>query len=362
MNTQAVLETYIENIIQIMTPHGSGTGFILGDLIVTNSHVVSGLKEVVISSKKIKRSIAKVVYDDSYFDLAFIDFDFETPKNPLVLSSKSIEDGDTVIAIGHPYGLNYSATEGIVSKASRIYGELEYVQIDAAINPGNSGGPLLSTKGELVGVNTFIIQDSNNLGFALPYFYVEEALSGYKKLKSQNIIKCPSCKNLINEKDIKNDYCPACGIKLEIAKLRRKGYNPTGSTKLLEDILASLDINVTLARRSQASWRVDYGTARIDINYYENGVIIGDSKLCVIPKENIEKIYDYLLDENKKLSYLRFSINENFVYLSYLIVDSSLTLKEGKTAIERLFVKSNEYDDILIERFNATKEKRDEED
>ncbi len=209
---------------------------------------------------------------------------------------------------------------------------------------------------------TFIIQDSNNLGFALPYFYVAEAIEGYKKLKCKNIIKCPSCKNLIDEKDIKNDYCPACGIKLEIAKLRRKGYNPTGSTKLLEDILTSLDVNVTLSRRSQASWRVDYGTARIDIYYYENGVIIGDSKLCVIPKENIEKIYDYLLEENKKLSYLRFSINENFVYLSYLIVDSSLTLKEGKTAIERLFVKANEYDDILIKRFNATKQKRDEED
>ncbi len=362
MNTQLILETYIENIIQIMTPYGSGTGFIIGDLIVTNSHVVSGMKEVVISAKKIKRSIAKVVYDDAYFDLAFISYDFEMPKNPLLLSTKGVEDGDTTIAVGHPYGLNYSATEGIVSKASRIYGELEYVQIDAAINPGNSGGPLLNISGEVIGVNTFIIQNSNNLGFALPYYYVEEALKSYKSLGYKNIIKCPSCKNLIDEKDIKNDYCSECGIKLEVAKLRRKGYNPTGNTKLFEEILASLDVNVTLARRSQASWRVDYGTARIEINYYENGIIIGDSKLCVIPKENISQIYDYLLEENKKLSYLRFSINENFIYLSYIVVDSSLTLKEGKTAFKRLFEKSNEYDDILINKFNATKQKRDEED
>jgi serine protease Do len=362
VNTQLILETYIENIIQIMTPYGSGTGFIIGDLIVTNSHVVSGMKEVVISAKKIKRNIAKVVYDDAYFDLAFISYSFETPKNPLILSTKGVEDGDTTIAVGHPYGLNYSATEGIVSKASRIYGELEYVQIDAAINPGNSGGPLLNTSGEVIGVNTFIIQNSNNLGFALPYYYVEEALKSYKSLGCQNIIKCPSCKNLIDEKEIKNDYCPACGIKLEVAKLRRKGYNPTGSTKLIEEILASLDVNVTLARRSQASWRVDYGTARIEINYYENGIIIGDSKLCVIPKENISQIYDYLLEENKRLSYLRFSINENFIYLSYLIVDSSLTQKEGEVAFKRLFEKSNEYDDILINKFNATKQKRDEED
>jgi serine protease Do len=362
VNTQLILETYIENIIQIMTPYGSGTGFIIGDLIVTNSHVVSGMKEVVISAKKIKRSIAKVVYDDAYFDLAFISYDFEMPKNPLLLSTKGVEDGDTTIAVGHPYGLNYSATEGIVSKASRIYGELEYVQIDAAINPGNSGGPLLNISGEVIGVNTFIIQNSNNLGFALPYYYVEEALKSYKSLGYKNIIKCPSCKNLIDEKDIKNDYCSECGIKLEVAKLRRKGYNPTGNTKLFEEILASLDVNVTLARRSQASWRVDYGTARIEINYYENGIIIGDSKLCVIPKENISQIYDYLLEENKKLSYLRFSINENFIYLSYIVVDSSLTLKEGKTAFKRLFEKSNEYDDILINKFNATKQKRDEED
>ncbi|MDD3506296.1 MAG: peptidase S1, partial [Sulfurimonas sp.] len=86
------------------------------------------------------------------------------------------------------------------------------------------------------------------------------------------------------------------------------------------------------------------------------------SKLCVIPKENIAQIYDFLLNENDKLSYLRFSINENFVYLSYIIIDSSLTLKEGKTAIERLFKKANEYDDILINKFGAIKQKRDEED
>ena len=362
MNTQSILEVYIDNIIQIMTPYGTGTGFIIDDLIITNSHVISGLKEVVISSKKIKRSIAKVVYDDQYFDLAFIDFETTELKNPLKLSTKSVEDGDTTIAIGHPYGLNYTATEGIVSRASRLQGDLEYIQIDAAINPGNSGGPLLSVKGDVIGVNTFIIQNANNLGFALPYFYVQEAIDNYKKKKKKNIIKCPSCKNLINEDDIINDYCPSCGVKLGVARLRRKGYKPTGPTKLMEEILDSLDINVTLARRSQSSWRIDEGSARIEINYYENGIIIGDTKLCGIPGDNIEKIYDYMLSENQKLSYLQFSINENCIYLSYLIIDSSLTLKEGKIALERLLNNSNRYDDILINEFQAVKLKRDEED
>ncbi|MEA3228554.1 MAG: trypsin-like peptidase domain-containing protein [Campylobacterota bacterium] len=362
MNTQNILETYIENIIQIMTPHGTGTGFIIDDLIITNSHVVGGLREVVISAKKIKRTIAKVIYDDPNYDLAFIKVEFELPKIALNLSTKIVEDGDTTIAIGHPYGLNYTATEGIVSRASRVQDDLEYIQIDAAINPGNSGGPLLNRDGEVIGVNTFIIQNSNNLGFALPYFYIEEVMRDFKLLKRENIIKCPSCKNNIQEQEIVNDYCPECGTKLEVARARRKGYNPTGSTKLLEEILTSLDINVTLSRRSQSSWRVDEGSARIDINYYENGVIIGDAKLCAIPTQKIDKLYDYLLEENAKLSYLQFSINENSIYLSYLIIDSSLTKKEGKIALERLFKFANRYDDILIDEFGAIKQKRDEED
>jgi len=362
MNTQSLLDTYIDNIIQIMTPYGTGTGFIIDDLIITNSHVVGGLKEVVISSKQIKRTIAQVVYDDPDYDLAFIHSDFIVLQNPLKLSSKTVKDGDTTIAIGHPYGLNYTATEGIVSKASRLYEDLEYIQIDAAINPGNSGGPLLNEDGEVIGVNTFIIQNANNLGFALPHFYVEETLKNFKKLNATNIIKCPSCKNLIKEKEIKNDYCLECGTKLEVAKLRRKGYNPTGATKLLEEILTSLDVNVTLARRSQSSWRIDHGSARVEINYFENGIIIADSKLCRIPKENIEALYDYLLSENEKLSYLQFSINENSIFLSYLILDSSLTLDEGKIALKRLFKLSDKYDEILINKYKAIKLKRDKED
>ena len=363
MNTQLILETYIESIIQIMTPYGTGTGFIIGNVIITNSHVVSGLKEVVISAKKIDRVIAQVVYDDPYFDVAFIHLEsLKTPTNPLSLATSAVMDGDTTIAIGHPYGLNYSVTEGIVSRASRLQDDLEYIQTDTAINPGNSGGPLLNEKGDVVGINTFIIQNANNLGFSLPYFYVQEALDAFKACKHDNIIKCTSCKNLIQETNVVNDYCSACGVKMEVAKLRRKGYKPTGATKMMEDILGQLEIDVTLARRSQASWRVDNGTARVEINYYENGIIIGDSKLCGIPSNEIEKVYDFLLTENEKLSYLQFSINENSIYLSYLIIDSSLTLEEGKVALQRLFEYANKYDDLLITKYNAIKQKRDEED
>lgn len=362
MHTQNILENYIDSIIQIMTPYGSGTGFVIDNLIITNSHVVGGLAEVVISAKQIKRQKANVIYDDPSYDLAFIELPQIDINTPLKLSSTLLNDGDTVLAVGHPYGLNYSATEGIVSKASRLQGELEYVQIDAAINPGNSGGPLLNLRGEVVGVNTFIIQNSNNLGFALPAHYVTDTLTEFKEKQGNNVIRCISCKNMVFETDILNDYCPECGVKLDVAKQRRKGYKPSGVIALVEKILENLDIDVTLARRSVRSWRLEKGAARIDINYYENGVIIGESALCRIPQENIEAIYDFLLQENNQLSYLQFSINENIIYLSYLIVDSSLTLEEGRTALRRLIDFANKYDDILINNYNAVILKRDEDD
>lgn len=361
MNTQTILQTFINNIIQVNTPYSSGSGFVIDGVIITNAHVVSGLKEVVISAKTLKRQKAAVIYDDQVLDLAFIALPPLNIENPLHLSSKEVHDGDIVVAVGHPYGLHYSATEGIVSKADRLEGELEYLQIDAAINPGNSGGPLLNKKGEVVGVNTYILLNAQNLGFALPYYYVREALDAFKAVNKTNIIRCFSCKNLIGEETIENDCCPRCGVKLDVAKERRLGYRPSGTVAMIEKILTALHIDVTLARESQRSWKFKQGSAHINVNYYESGVIVADALLCNMPKENIEAMYDYLLEKNDSFNYLQFAINENSIILSYLIIDSSLTFEEGKRGLERLKLAANRYDDILISQFGATRPKREDE-
>lgn len=359
--TQKLVEKNIDSIVQITTPYGSGSGFLIGGVIITNSHVVSGLKEVLISTKTLPKSIGNIIYDDPSYDLAFIRSSDPVGANiPLQLSTSTIKDGDIVIAIGHPYGLNYSTTEGIISRSTRMQGEVEYIQFDAAINPGNSGGPLLNEAGEVIGVNTFIIQNSNNLGFALPYYTLKEALEEFLVLKEDDIIRCISCKNLIQESKIKNDYCPNCGVKLDVAKRRREGYKPSGIVALIEKILETLEINVTLSRRSQRSWRFDASGSRIDVNYYDNGIIIADSALCRIPQEKIDALYDFLLNENATQEYLQFSISENTVFLSFIIVDSSLTLNLGINAIDKLLTKASTYQKVLIEQFKALEPKFDE--
>lgn len=359
--TQKMVEQTIESIVQITNPYGSGSGFLVNGLIVTNSHVVSGLKEVLISTKTLPKSIGTVVYDDPAFDLAFIRSPLPIEcKEALILSEHPVQDGEGVIAIGHPYGLNYSTTEGIVSKSSRLQGEVEYIQFDAAINPGNSGGPLLNFSAEVVGVNTFIIQNSNNLGFALPSYTLKEAMDQFYTLGAENVIRCSSCKNLILEETIHNDYCPKCGTKLDVAKRRREGYKPSGVVALIERILTSLSVDVPLSRRSQRSWRFEIGSTRIDINYYDNGIVIADSALCRIPYENIEALYDYLLSENRVLERLQFSINENTIYLSYIIVDSSLSETHGKFALQKLFEQAPRYQEYMITHFKAPEPKFDE--
>lgn len=361
LSTQKMVEQTIESIVQITNPYGSGSGFVIDGLIITNSHVVSGLKEVLISTKSLAKTIGTVVYDDPAFDLAFIRSPVPIkPTHALLLATSPIQDGDGVIAIGHPYGLNYSTTEGIISKSSRLQGEVEYIQFDAAINPGNSGGPLLNETAEVIGVNTFIIQNSNNLGFALPFYTLKEAMDQFYALNQENIIRCVSCKNLIFEEGIQNDYCPKCGTKLEVAKRRREGYKPSGTVALVEKILVTLGINVTLSRRSQRSWRFESGGTRFDINYYDNGIIIADSALCRIPQENIEALYDYLLHENANLEHLQFSINENTIYLSFIVVDSSLEEAYGTAALRKLYNNAPLYQKDLLERFKALEPKFDE--
>jgi len=168
----AIIENYKRNIIQIASPYGTGTGFYNADshLFITNYHVIKDNDEVIISGRGFKKTTAKVLYFDPLYDLAFIQAPENIDLQKALLSSVPVSEGDNIIAIGHPYGLKYTATKGIVSKASRLYNEISYIQIDAAINPGNSGGALANADGEVVGINSIKIAVGGveGIGFAIP--------------------------------------------------------------------------------------------------------------------------------------------------------------------------------------------------
>lgn len=357
MNAQEIINLFQPIIIQIATPQGTGTGFYLKehDLIVTNDHVVKGNHEVAINGKLLTKTMSPVYYNDPRFDLAFIG----VPKDadlPLIRIGKGqpVKDGDKVIAIGHPYGLNYTATEGIVSKASRQNRGINYIQIDAAINPGNSGGPLVNKEGEIVGVNTFIIAGGDNLGFALPVSYLEEALKEYKPYHGKAVIRCASCTNIVTAENIDGDYCPFCGAKVEFPSIKQESeYKPSGASATIEKILEALGKDVKLARKGPRAWEITEGSADIVISYNPNGFIVGDCYICSLPKTNIAQIYEFLLRENYGLEGIIFSISKQDIVLSSLIFDQYLTYETGLETFKNLFQKADYYDNLLIEKYGA---------
>jgi len=161
------------------TQRGLGSGFIINraGVILTNNHVVAGADEVWVQLSDERRFEARVVGSNPSTDVAVVKL--ARPPNDLrpvqIGNSEQVRVGDYVLAIGNPLGLGQTVTMGIVSAKNRMLGGRitqyeDFIQTDAAINQGNSGGPLFNFKGEVIGINSAILNPAvaMNVGFAIP--------------------------------------------------------------------------------------------------------------------------------------------------------------------------------------------------
>ena len=160
---------------------GLGSGFVFDKKghIATNAHVVNNAQKVVVTFLDGRSYNAEIIGTDEFTDLAIIKVDADSILlNPLAFGdSSNLKVGESIAAIGNPFGLSGSMTSGIVSQLGRLlpsgsgYSIPDVIQTDAAINPGNSGGPLLNMRGEVVGINTAIQSatgEFTGVGFAIP--------------------------------------------------------------------------------------------------------------------------------------------------------------------------------------------------
>ena len=160
--------------------HGLGSGVIISPdgYIVTNNHVVDGATDVRVTMSDRRILPAKVLGTDPLTDLAVIKVEGKNLPNAPWGDSTKLHPGQTVLAFGNPFGFRFTVTRGIVSALNRPNPSSDdarkpgqFIQTDAAINPGNSGGPLVNARGEVIGINTFLISPSGSfsgMGFAIP--------------------------------------------------------------------------------------------------------------------------------------------------------------------------------------------------
>ena len=169
-------EKFFPEMPREYTQRSLGTGFIIDPkgLVITNEHVVKNADKIKVkmAGQDGKEYTATVKGRDPQTDIALLQIDAKETFPSLTLGdSDKIRVGDWVVAIGNPFGLGHTVTQGIISAKGRIIGAGRYdnfLQTDAAINPGNSGGPLLNLEGEVVGINTAIVATGQGIGFAIP--------------------------------------------------------------------------------------------------------------------------------------------------------------------------------------------------
>jgi serine protease DegS len=162
---------------------GSGVIMDSAGFIVTSLHVVDSVDEILILLYDGRELPATMVGTDPETDLAVLKIDVESLQNISVGNPEQVEIGDVVLAIGNPFGMGQTVTQGIISATQRNGLNLtileNYIQTDADINPGNSGGALIDARGNLLGINTAVLNNENSegIGFAIPANEVQKVLT-----------------------------------------------------------------------------------------------------------------------------------------------------------------------------------------
>ncbi len=345
-------------VVQISTPFGTGSGFLLSEplCIITNYHIVKGHGEVVVQGNPFPKKVVSVVYTDVLLDLALLEVPqgYQPGSEQPVLFEGTVPEGQMVVAIGHPFGLNYSLTKGVISKNNREYNGVQYLQTDAAIHPGNSGGPLVNENGVIVGLNTMAFSGSTRIGFSLPSKYIIDSLRLYKGFYPQRVLRCSSCRSPQLFEQAKGGYCENCGKAFPKEEIHPREFEPSGMVAVVEKMIERLGYDVRLARNGPFLWELSKGESRLQILYAQNtGFLVMDTVVCVLPPKDISRFYEFLLQESYLQKNLVISVRGEKVLLSWMLHENDFNEEEALGAIDDLLEKPVAYRRTIEQKFGV---------
>ncbi len=184
-------EEVYKSVFVIYSGNSLGSGFAVGkNCIVTNAHVISNTRNIYVKSYGGDEYQAKIIGMDESKDIAVLAIEGAEFPYLTIADVSVMNTGDDIYAIGAPKSMAYTLTKGVVSAKERIVNRNTYIQIDAAINEGNSGGPLLNDGGQVLGMNTLKMSDSEGIGLAIPANVICEYLKelGIELDSSGNVV------------------------------------------------------------------------------------------------------------------------------------------------------------------------------
>ncbi|MGB7606506.1 MAG: trypsin-like peptidase domain-containing protein [Lutisporaceae bacterium] len=221
-------ETVFKSVVIVYSGNSFGSGFAVGsNYIITNAHVIEDEENIEISTYKDKKYSVELVSMDSYADLAVLKVSNKTLPYLKLADYNDLSIGTDVYAVGIPKDMAYTLTKGILSAKDRVLAGNNYIQTDAPINSGNSGGPLLNENGEVIGVNTLKIIDSEGIGLAIPMTTVASFLqaNNINITEQSDVISDLAVKSEYKEENKgKQSYIEAYPEKQQIIKLKNQVF------------------------------------------------------------------------------------------------------------------------------------------
>ncbi len=350
------------SIVSVRTRGSVGTGFVVAQngLVATNHHVVGYDVDVVLRTHDRRDVQARVVTADPRRDLALLApaQPIQAPALPLG-DSRGAPQGLEVVAIGHPHGLDYSITRGVLSACRRLH-DVDHLQTDAAINPGNSGGPLLSSDGRVFGVNTWGVAGAESLGFAVAIHELEPALVELGPLPLAEAARraprhaCHLCDATL---DLARERCRSCG-----ARLRFHDWDDlVGPDEVVADraaaaILEELGFHPPVCRTGPRTWLLPTGAGKLLVRLVGPPfhVVLAVEVARTPPKLDPAFLRFLATANDRSLGAARLALADDVVSLALIEPVSMLDVRTVRATVEDMLRTSNRMRRVLSEAFGAS--------
>lgn len=350
------IEIFEKSVFKIRTAYHSGSGFLLNAFpyIITNHHVVEGCVDVCVEDTQQIKFQAEVIYSNTELDIAFLKPEISENYQSLTAqaTSSDLKVRDRVQALGFPFGLPFTITEGIVSNSRQYVEGQYYIQTDAAINPGNSGGPLVDAHGHFAGMTTSKFMQADHVGFAIPAQEILKETEFYlSHAKGERSVKCQYCEDLIS---LQQEYCENCGAEVDLSKFEEKPLDPFAV--FVENALRDIPVNPVLARSGLDEWEFHQGSSFVRIYIHQNKYLYAISPINYLPAKDVGRVYKYLLSDPIEPFHL--SIDQNQIFISYRMHLSDLysDLKNDvQKNLSRLAIEADNMDDFLALKYGCPK-------